>query len=222
MRTPANTNTTTAPITTKLTSAEHKYYTTVCFLAALLRTALETPKTGGTSPAGTLSAAISGIKSTLASLEADVASVPPLLVRLEAADVLASVTNPHTLSLLRETALITKQTAALILAWHAAEQTRDKSGKTSLHKDVVVEAKSLDEVAAKVLAEGKKRVKELGASLGEGGWLDRMEGWMASEDGKLDSLVREVIGDAEVEEWTGKLVESWREGVKGLAAVKWE
>ncbi|PSR84113.1 N-acetyltransferase B complex non catalytic subunit-domain-containing protein [Coniella lustricola] len=231
LRTPAaNINGTTAaaptPITARLTSAEHKYYTTICFLAAFLRTGLETPKTGGANPASTLSATSSGIKSTLASLQTDFASIPPRLAHLEAADVLASVTNPHTLSLLRETALVTKQTAGVVLAWHAAEQARDKSGKTGLHKDVVAEAKSLEDVAGKVLAEGKERVKALKASLGEGGWLDRVEGWMVSREDeaqdKLDALVRNVVGEAEMEEWAGRLVESWREGMKGMSAVKWE
>ena len=39
---------------------------------------------------------------------------------------------------------------------------------------------------------------------------------------EVSDLVREVVGEADVEEWGGRVVESWREGVKGLGLVKME
>lgn len=205
----------------KLTGAENKYYTTIALLSALLCTALQTSKSDVTS--SSLSTTMSGITSTLISLQESCDFVPPKLSGLEMADTLHSLTTPHSLSHLREAALATKQTTTFLLAFHAAEQARDRSGKSNLHKDVVAEVKSLDELAAKTLAQGKARVKELKDALGQGGWLDRVEGWIfSSEEDALGELVRDVVGAAEVEEWASKVVESWREGIKGFNMVVWQ
>lgn len=205
----------------KLTGPENKFYTTIALLSALLCTALQTTKSEATP--SSLSTTITGIKSTLASIRDDFAFVPPKLSDLkEMGDVFQSLTSPHTLTHLREAALATKQTATFLLSFHAAEQVRDRTGKSNLHKEVVAEVKGLDELANKTLGEGKARVKELKDVLGQGGWLDRVEGWIFRDEDALAELVRDVVGAAEVEEWAGKVVESWREGVKGLGMVVWQ
>lgn len=126
--------------------------------------------------------------------------------------------------MLRDAALLTKQAASFIVSFNAAENARDRTGKSNLHKDIVAEAKALDELASKTLVEVKKRVKELKDVLGEGGWLDRVAAWAFKEDAEdnLAELVREVVGESELEDWSGKVVESWREGVKGLGQVRME
>lgn len=190
-------------------------------LAALLHTGLETPKAAPAPPG--LSAATTGIRSSLAALRTDFASVSPRMAALESGGVLGSLTNPHGLSLLRDAAVAARQSAALVLAVQASEQARDRSGRSSLHKEVVAEAKRVDELAAEVLGEVGDRVKELKEALGQGGWLDRVEGWMfpeKEEADKVGELVRDVVGAAEVEEWAGKVVESWREGMKGFGLAK--
>lgn len=224
---------TTTAIDRLLTSAEHKYFTSLGLLAALLHTTLDTPKTSPTPPAG-LADAASGLRSTLALLRTDALSVSPQMARLEHGDTLHALTSPHALSLLRETALALKHGAALLLALHAADQARDRSGRSGLHKEAVAEAKSLQELAAKTLGEARERVKGVKEALGLGGWLDRVEGWMfpleeggaeAAADGDgggVGELVRDVVGGAEVEEWTSRVVESWREGIKGFGAIRWE
>lgn len=98
----------------------------------------------------------------------------------------------------------------------------------NLHKDVVAAAKELDGLATATLGAGRARVKELREALGLGGWLDRVEGWVFPESGKkedngvLGELVRDVVGAGEVEEWANRVVESWREGVKGFGTLVWE
>lgn len=207
----------------KLSGAEHKFFTTILFLSALLRTALETPKSNPT-PAG-LSTAAAGIASALASLRGDLYAVPPRLAALEMGDVLHTLAGPHVLSLIREAALVAKQGAAFLLSFHAAEQARDRSGKAGLHKEALAQAKALDELAAKALAETREKVKTVKEALGLGGWLDRGEAWVFGADGGgdgLGELVRDVVGAAAGEEWISRLLESWREGVKGFEKVRWE
>ncbi|POS71335.1 hypothetical protein DHEL01_v210268, partial [Diaporthe helianthi] len=170
----------------KLTPQEQKYYTLITLLSTLLRTALQTPKSASTpSPQQTFTSAASATRATLAALQADLfdsAGVPPAMAALPSSGegdgaVLYHLTNPLGLTLLRDAALATRWSAASLLSFHAGETARDRSGRSGLHREVVAEAKGLDEVAGKVLGAVGKRVKELGEVLGLGGWLDRMEGW---------------------------------------------
>lgn len=207
----------------QLTPAEHKYYTIIALLAALVRIALDTPKSATTPAPATFSTAAEGVRAALEALRADFVAVPPRMAALPGGegDVLHHLTAPLALSLLRDAALAVRWAAVSLVTFHAEQGARDRSGKSGLHKDVLAEAKGLDEVAGKVLGSVRARVKELKEVLGLGGWLDRMEGWAFGED-ELSGLVRDVVGEADVEEWGGRVVESWREGVKGLGMVKME
>lgn len=216
-----------------LTSAEHRHLTALSLLAAALGAALDHPRSDTSPPPG-LATAAAGLRSVLTALRTEVHSAPPRAGG-DGGDTLLlhALAGPHAhaLSLLRDAALTTRQGAALLLALHTAEQTRDRSGRSGLHKDAVAECRGLEELAGKMLTEAKEGVKKIKEELGLGGWLDRVEGWMfpdAAEDdaedngGRLGELLRDVIGGADLEEWTGKVVESWREGVKGFGMVKWE
>ncbi|KAK7733658.1 hypothetical protein SLS53_008124 [Cytospora paraplurivora] len=203
----------------KLTGPEHKYHTTISFLSSLLRTALETPRSDPTPPS--LSTTATGVRSSLDALRTEFFSVPPKVSALPGGDVLHSLTNPHALSLYRDAALAVRQATSLLIAFNNEQQARDRTGKLNLHKEVLAEVKGLDESAGKALAGIKGRVGELREALGQGGWLDRMAEWTFGDD-KLSELVREVVGEAEVEEWGSGVVESWREGVKGLGLVRME
>lgn len=210
----------------KLTGPEHKFYSTLILLSALLHTALNTTK--AESPSPTVPTTVADLKFLLTSLEADLASTPPQFSALEMGNHLYSLLNPHTLAYLRDTALATKQCANFLLAFHAAEQARDRTGKSNLHKDVVAAAKELAALATATLGAGQARVKELKEALGQGGWLDRVEAWILPESGEKEEegafgeLVRDVVGAGELEEWTSRVVESWREGVKGFGTLVWE
>ncbi|KUI67022.1 N-terminal acetyltransferase B complex subunit MDM20 [Cytospora mali] len=205
----------------KLTGPEHRYYTTINFLSGLLRTALETSKSDPV-PTSSLSTTTTGIQACLDALRDDFASTPPQISPLPAGDVFYSLANPHTLSVFRDTALAIKHSTSFIISFNNEQQERDRSGKSNLHKEVLSAAKGLDDVATKALLEIKGRVEELKEALGLGGWLDRMAGWTFKEGGGLSKLIGEVVGEAEVEEWGSTVVESWREGVKGLGMVKME
>lgn len=208
----------------QLTTAEHRYYTAISLLASLLRTALETPKSANTPAPQVFVSAAEGVRAALEALRADVFdATPPRMAALPGGegDVLHHLTSPLSISLLRDAALAVRWAAGSLVAFHAEQNARDRSGRGGLHKEVLSEAKGLEDVAGKVLGAVKARVKGLREVLALGGWLDRMEGWAFGEDGVSD-LVREVVGEADVEEWGGRVVESWREGVKGLAMVKME
>lgn len=211
-----------------LTGAEHKHLSALSLLAALLRAALDHPRADPSAPPG-LAPAAAGLRSSLAALRAEVLSAPAAPAGGDA--LLHALAGPHAhaLSLLRDAALAARHGAALLLALHAADQARDRSGRSGLHKEAVAEAKALEDLAGKTLAEAREGVRAVKEELGLGGWLDRVEGWMfpaqvaeETERDGLGELVMDVVGSADVEEWTGKVVESWREGVKGFVMAKWE
>lgn len=213
------------PATTasKLTDPEHKFYTTLTLLSALMNTALQTNKSDPPPPS--LSTTTTGLQALLTDLHSNLGSAPPQFTALDTGGALYTLANPHALAHLRESALATKQATTFLLDLQASEQARDRSGQSNLHKDVVTQTKALDKLATATLGAAKQRVKELKEVLGQGGWLDRVEGWMfSSSDGgdAIGELVRDVVGAGEVEEWAGAVVESWREGVKGFGMVIWE
>lgn len=211
----------------KLTVAEHKYYSTLNFLAAFLRTALETSKSDPSPP--TLSTIVTGITSAFTP-QPPASSFPSG----HHDDIFHSLANPHSLSTLRDTALATKQAASFVVAFNMAENARDRTGKSNLHKDIVTQAKALESLVSKTLAEAKENVKQLKSALGQGGWLDTIAAWtfghdkdgsledVSKDEDELGQLVRDVVGEAELEVWSGKLVESWIEGIKGLEQVRME
>lgn len=206
-----------------LTGPEMTYYTIVSLLSASLLTGISTSRAD---PAPkNLSAVTSSIRSAFAGLRTSYFTTPA-----STPEIYASLTNMHTLSFIRDTALAMKHSAAFVIGFHEKELARDRTGKSSLHKEVVAEMKALDAVATKSLAELKKHIQKLKEALGEGGWLDRMLDWVfggdsseqQSEDEEaLLKAVSEVVGGrAGAEEWAAKVLESWRDGAKWWGMVK--
>lgn len=208
-----------------LTSPEMTYYTVISLLSANLLTAISTSRAD---PAPkTISTIGSSIRAAFASLRTNfyTPSTDPA-----APEIYSSVTNLHTFSYIRDTALAMKHSAGFVISLHERELARDRTGKSSLHKEVIAEMKAMDAVATKALGELKKHVQKMKESLGEGGWLDRILDWVfgseGTEDGENDEIVdavsQVVEGREGAEEWVAKVLESWREGVKGWGMVKME
>ncbi|KAK3321953.1 N-acetyltransferase B complex non catalytic subunit-domain-containing protein [Apodospora peruviana] len=206
-----------------LTAPEMTYYTVISLLSAGLLTSLSTSRADPVPK--TLPLLSSSIRSAFASLRTSFLTTPSALP-----DTYYSLTNMHAMAYVRDTALAMKHSAAFVFGFHEKELARDRSGKSSLHKEAVAEMKALDAVAAKALVEIKRHIQKLKESLGEGGWLDRMLEWTfgADEDADGDGdevakAVSDVVGGhAGAEEWAGKVLESWRDGVKGWGMVKME
>jgi len=207
-----------------LTAPELTYFTIVSLLAASLLTCLSTARSD---PAPkSLSHVTSTIRTSLSSLRASCLHPSPRYMT----PMCFSLTDMHTTSYLRDTALVIKHSASFVLGFHERELARDRSGKAALHRDVVAEMKALEVVAGKTLSETKAHIQKLKEALGEGGWLDRMLDWTFGDDvdsndpqEKYRQAVSDIIGGpAAAEEWAGKVLESWRDTVKGWLMVRWE
>ncbi|KAK4124351.1 hypothetical protein N657DRAFT_655625 [Parathielavia appendiculata] len=217
---------------TRLTTPETTYYTVLSLLSAALLIALSTPRSDPVPK--TLSLLSKSIKSAFASLRMSFFTLPHAdehTNRHLPSACLHLTEMPH-LAAIRDTALAIKHSAAFVLSFHEKELARDRSGRSGLHRDVISEMKVLAELAGKALVEVKGCVHRLKEALAEAGWLDRLLGLVFAEgdghDGNgreedVGRVVEEVVGGrALTEEWAGKVVESWREGVKGWGMVRME
>lgn len=200
----------------KLTSAEDALYTFTALLAGFLATALTHPRTPEPLPASIIDN-ITALKTVLATLRTE----------FNSDSLLDQLTSMHTLSCLLDIAVSIKHSVVLIGTWHEREQSRDRSGKSGCHKDIIGALKAFDGLAVKAINDVKFRIKSLKEKLGEGGWLDKILDWTFNQsdgsDDILDKAVEDVIGGrGNAEEWAGKVFESWNEGVTGWTLVKME
>jgi N-terminal acetyltransferase B complex non-catalytic subunit len=206
----------------RLTAAEELYYTILSLLPGIVVLGL-TAKSSDPCPRS-LSDLLTSLQSCLASLHTACFSRPPS--DLDQVAVLYSIADQHSMSMLREASLTVKQTAGYLLAFGEREAARDRSGKSSLLKQVLVEMRALEKLAAKELACIKSHVKTLKGSLSEPGWLDRLVEWTMGADGEgADDAVAGAVfamvgGRAAVEEWAGRVLESWREGIREWDLMK--
>ncbi|KAL2268243.1 hypothetical protein VTJ83DRAFT_3089 [Remersonia thermophila] len=206
----------------RLTALETTYFTVLSALAAALLVALSTPRSDPVPK--TLSLLTKSVKSSLASLRTDVfSSTKQETARLPPA--MAALPSMTRLAALRDTALAIKHSAAFVTASHERELARDRSGRSGVHRDALTEMRALGEAAGKVLGEARAHVQRLKEQFAEAGWLDRVLGVAFPEDreSELGARVEEAVGGrAAAEEWAAKVVESWRDGVKGWGMVRWE
>jgi N-terminal acetyltransferase B complex non-catalytic subunit len=208
----------------RLTSAEHSLYTATALLSGILATSLTHPRSNERLPA-VLVDTITALKNTLSNLRTSFLSGPS--PASNQSELFSYLTNMHTLSCLRDTAVAIKQSVVFLQAWHETEQIRDRSGKSGCHKDIISAMKALDGLATKTLGEVKGRIKMLKDKLGEGAWLDRLLEWTfgpeESDEDEIVKAVESVVGGrGGAEEWVGKVLESWNEGVTGWTLVKME
>jgi len=197
--------------TTGLTGAEESYYTVLSLLSGITVLALDAKKSDPRPR--TLSQLLSSLRSALQSLRTAFVSEPRSA--LDRVSLLYSMADQHTAATLRDAALAVKHGAAYVLAFDEREAARDRTGKGALNREVLAEMRELETLGTTILGEIKSHVKALKASLGEAGWLDRVVEWALGSEGQGADVFDMVGGRPAVEEWAGRVLESWREGIRG-------
>ncbi len=204
----------------KLTASEREYFTLVALLVSFLRTAVDTPPSGPAPGLSEMAASVKGCLAELRDILDDAAEDPGLML-----------SSMHAVSAYRDGALAIKRTALFALAHQERQLAWDRTGKAGLHKDVLAHLRALDALATAALAGIRKWIQSLKEKLSEGGWLDRLLEWTFDEpsdqgEGAPNSTGRAVEdlvgGRAGAEYWAARVTESWRDGVRGWAAIKWE
>ncbi|KAF7561402.1 hypothetical protein G7046_g2731 [Stylonectria norvegica] len=123
------------------------------------------------------------------------------------------LSSMHAVAIFRDTASAVKQSSQWILAFHEPEKERDRSGKSNLPKDVVLQIKDLQAAADAALKDGKDWVAKLARQFSGRDFESKARRWVF--DGAND--LQDVVGDAPM----AKLMKSWEENVKAWLQVKW-
>lgn len=218
-----------------LTPAEETYYTIISLLTALLPACLQltrsdpVPSTVGLL-VGSLTASIRSLQECLFPVAAAAPEVKGEdSSQSSGVETLFAFASLHTMGMLRDSALVLKHSVAFLNAANDRERERDKvSG--GLPKAVTQDLKSLDTLAATALQAVKDRIKSLKTALDEAGWMDRIAEMTLGSDGDggeyEDEISRRIMAlpdsHSVVEEWSGRLLEGWRDTAKGWAIVKME
>lgn len=130
-------------------------------------------------------------------------------------ETVSRLSSMHGVALLRDTAVAVKLATQWILAFNEREKERDRSGQSSLPKDVVSQIKGLQTAAEEALKAGKARVAKLkGAVVPGGGLSGNIRTWVFDEAQDIGSIIKEST--------VSELVASWRSNINGWQDVKWE
>ncbi|KAK4192377.1 N-acetyltransferase B complex non catalytic subunit-domain-containing protein [Podospora australis] len=217
-------------IATHLTPAENTFYTVVSLLVPLV-TMSTNPSRARPNVSPSLNLLTTSIKSTLGTMKAGLLSASnPLGQDNLVQRTISVLADMPTFANVRDTALAAKYSTAWVAAFNDRENELDKTGQWGLLRVVIAEIMALESAAIKTLVEAKGHISQLKAALDESGWLDGMiDVVLGKEDTPEDELdeltkaVSDVVGGrAGAEEWASRMVESWREGVKGWGMVRME
>jgi hypothetical protein len=225
-------------IQTALTRAENAYFTVFALVSGIVPVCLGATRAKADASVAALTEITSAVKTNLSALREMVLSVPKCAVDGEGSSskrVFFAFGALHPLAQLRDAALLVLRTVDFALACAEKDRERDRSGAAAWPKQLVADVKALGVVSNAAVAMVKGHVKGLREELEESGWIDRLVEWTFGEDveadgesGSTDSdeVVREILAgkdaQTDVEEWASKVLESWRETVRGLTMVKLE
>ncbi|KAI5927515.1 N-acetyltransferase B complex non catalytic subunit-domain-containing protein [Camillea tinctor] len=143
------------------------------------------------------------------------------------------VAGLHAMGMLRESALVVKNTALYLIAAFDRIKVVDKSRASNEATWLVSDLRKM--VAAATKAEGiiKSRVKLLNERLNTTGWMDRVEDWTFGDYGtaydpekvtkqKVAEGLRKFVPRAQIEEWTLGITDSWRDNLRGWSSIKFD
>ncbi|KAL1895924.1 hypothetical protein Sste5346_005023 [Sporothrix stenoceras] len=215
--------------TTQLTPAELAYYTAVSVLVSFAAFSLNST-TGDTAPTpSSIFALLNQSLTTTVDLLRK-AALPPVSSSPTTSTLLHTFTDIHSLGILRETAVAIKQTGTFLAAFHDKENARDRTGKSGLGKEAVASAASFKTLSTRLFTDIKAHVKTTKDTLGSSGWLDRL-GETVTKPGESEgqgqkelagAIVAAVGGSSAVEYWAGRLLDDWRETIRGWGQVQME
>ncbi|KAF5020067.1 hypothetical protein F66182_7909 [Fusarium sp. NRRL 66182] len=190
---------------TDFTPQEATYFEVISLLSTLI------PFTTGINRANPIPEEFTQIIETLKiALDTLKLELPPLT---DVANQITALGSLHALSMLRDTAVATKNAAKGIIAFNDREKERDRSGTSNLPKEVMAQVKDLVAVSEAVLKEAKDAATTLKDHVHGRNFELEVRKW--TFEGAEDVL--EVVGEGGIK----TLVKSWETNAKGWTQVKW-
>jgi hypothetical protein len=203
-----------------LTAQERTYYELLCLLARLIPAAMAASRAEPLD--GLISRLTLGVADCLATLHATSLSIP---TEQDSETVLLMLASPHGLSYLRDAAIAIKLGVATVTSHNEREKERDRSGQTTIRKEVMAHMSTLDGAAAKELQHGKARVEFLKKEVAKPEFEKQVMAWardtgVDDQDGSFFRALGEMAED-DMKSWARVVANSWRQQAKGWNRVKW-
>lgn len=130
------------------------------------------------------------------------------------------------ISYVRDAASAVLAAAAYITSHNDRQLSRDRSGGSSLRKEVLAGVKGLEASAKEAAKEGCGWVSGGKEIISKPAFVQRVTAFVREGEGEgdeeLEGAVWGVIGEAEVGAWGKRVVDGWRTNVEGWGQVRWE
>ncbi|KAH6608330.1 hypothetical protein Trco_001676 [Trichoderma cornu-damae] len=125
----------------------------------------------------------------------------------------AMLGSMHSIAILRDTTVAIKLGAQWILSHNEREKARDRSGKSSLPKDLASQIKDLQMTAEASIKEGQAWISELKTEVMSRDFEPKLKRWVLDGEHEIKSILS-------MDSLPG-LIGSWQSNVKGWLLVKW-
>ncbi|UKZ66082.1 uncharacterized protein TrAtP1_007264 [Trichoderma atroviride] len=119
----------------------------------------------------------------------------------------------HNIAMLRDSTVAIKLAAQWILSHNEKEKARDRSGKSSLPKELASKIKDLQTAAEKSIKEGQAWIAELKTETVSRDFEPKLKKWVLEDEDAIKSILT-------MDSLPG-LIDSWQLNVKGWLQVKW-
>ena len=190
-----------------LTKEEIVYFQVVSLLCTLIPLATTSDRSAALSPV--LSEIINAVKTSLETLRLGVAPANESGV-IRHVSLLSSM---HGVAMFRDTAAAAFEATKWILAFNEREKEHDRSGKSNLPKELVLQIKELQDATDAAFQEGSSWIKKLKEGVNSRDFEPQVRRWIFENN--LELL--DVVGNGAI----ASLVKHWEANVKGWMQVKW-
>jgi hypothetical protein len=119
----------------------------------------------------------------------------------------------HNIAMLRDTTAAIKLGAQWVLNHNEKEKARDRSGKSSLPKELASKIKDLQTAAEAIIKEGQGWISGLKTEVMSRDFEPKLKRWVLEDEDEIKSILT-------MDSLPG-LIESWQLNVKGWLQVKW-
>ncbi|PKS06259.1 hypothetical protein jhhlp_007005 [Lomentospora prolificans] len=211
---------------TELLPSERIYYNLLSVLSSLTLDAVQ-------------SARSRPVVEAIPSLVSSVTESLELLLDLAAANqsdadppsgILGTLSSLIPISYVRDAATAVRAVTAYIQAYHERQTARDRSGESSLRKEVLADVKKLDTAGKDALKEAQGWIVSSRNGVSKPGFAHQLARFITetpdeAANEKLEDAIKKVIrrdGEGEVNIWAKKVVDGWRLNLDGWMQVKWE
>ncbi|CAK7199342.1 hypothetical protein SEUCBS139899_002020 [Sporothrix eucalyptigena] len=196
----------TVDVRSQLTPGEWSYYTAVSVLVGYASLALDATATPS------IFALLTKTLTTTVDLLRGALPTPDNLLQ--------TMSDLHSVGLLRETAVAIKHTALYLTAHHDREAQRDRSGKSGLSKEALAGVAQLKTLSTRAFSDVKAHLKTTKDTLSQGGLSSKLKG--DALQGNVGKALVEAVGADAVDSWAEHLLDGWRATLQGWTHVQME